>query len=324
MARVKVSGKAAFYHCMSRTVNGEHLFDAVAKEVLRKQLRQVADFCGVEVITYAIMANHFHVLVRVPDRAAISDGEVLRRYRVLYPKPTRFQTARIEVMQEQLKRGEADAVAWRDRQLALMGDLSAFMKLLKQRFSVWFNRTHQRFGPLWADRFKSVLIEGKRNALRTMAAYIDLNPVRAGLADDPRSYRFCGYSDAVAGDDRIRAGLRRVVGGADWRAVHASYRQLLFGVGTAARPGAGRISDEAFQQVASTRGELPLATVLRSRLRHFSDGLVLGSHAFVAEHLSAYRRRTGRRRKSAPQALPAVTDWGGLTALRGVRRRAFG
>ena len=67
-----------------------------------------------------------------------------------------------------------------------MGDVSAFMKELKQRFSIWFNRSHKRFGTLWAERFKSVLIENAASALRTVAAYIDLNPVRAGLVEDPK------------------------------------------------------------------------------------------------------------------------------------------
>ena len=72
------------------------------------------------------------------------------------------------------------------------------MKTVKQRFSIWFSKSHQRYGTLWADRFKSVLVEGSGNPLQTMAAYIDLNPVRAGIVDDPKDYRFCGYAEAVA------------------------------------------------------------------------------------------------------------------------------
>ena len=182
-ARIKVDANEgqAVYHCMTRTVNGERLFDDVAKEILRKQLWQIADYCGLEIITYAIMANHFHVLVRVPQKPPLTDAELIRRYRVLYPKPTKYQTARFEVIQTQLKSNHPEAIAWRDRQLAMMGDLSPFMKLVKQRFSVWYNRTHQRYGTLWAERFKSVLVEAKAGVMRTMAAYIDLNAVRAAL-----------------------------------------------------------------------------------------------------------------------------------------------
>jgi hypothetical protein len=62
---------------------------------------------------------------------------------------------------------------------------------------------------------------------------------------------------------------------------------------------------------------------LRCRIRHFTDGAVLGGQAFVAEHLAAYRARTGRRRNTPPKPLPAFTDWGlDLASLRGLRTRA--
>ncbi|MFW5874275.1 MAG: transposase, partial [Verrucomicrobiota bacterium] len=84
-----------YYHCMTRTVNGERLFGDREKEMLRRMIWRVADFSGVEVLTYAVMGNHFHVLVRVPAETEVSDGELMRRYRVLYPKPTKYQTASI-------------------------------------------------------------------------------------------------------------------------------------------------------------------------------------------------------------------------------------
>ena len=103
-ARLKIVGRSAVYHCVTRTVNKEYIIDRVAKEVLRKQLWQIADFSGVEVITYCIMSNHFHVLVRVPDREAtkVSDEELMRRYRVLYPKPTQYQQAGPNVLEKKL------------------------------------------------------------------------------------------------------------------------------------------------------------------------------------------------------------------------------
>ena len=88
-ARIKIPAaeSEAAYHCISRTVNGEWLFDDAAKEILRRQVWQVADYCGVQIVTYAIMSNHFHVLLNVPRQEPVSDAELLRRYKVLYPKP---------------------------------------------------------------------------------------------------------------------------------------------------------------------------------------------------------------------------------------------
>jgi REP element-mobilizing transposase RayT len=87
-ARIKVAARdgAAVYHCISRTTGGERWFDETAREVLRKQMWQVAEFCGVQVLTYALLSNHFHMLVLVPKQTAVGDTELLRRYKVLHPK----------------------------------------------------------------------------------------------------------------------------------------------------------------------------------------------------------------------------------------------
>jgi putative transposase len=328
-ARIKVDAEEgeAVYHCMTRTVNGERLLDDVAKEVLRRQLWQIADYCGLEIITYAIMSNHFHVLVRVPQKQLVADCELVRRYRVLYPKPTKYQSARFEVIQSKLKSNDAEAQSWRDRQLAMMGDLSPFMKLVKQRFSVWYNRSHQRYGTLWAERFKSVLVEAKSGVMRTMAAYIDLNPVRAGLVNDPKDYRFCGYAEAVAGHKSAIAGLVQLVEGGrahSWNWTQNAYRETLFGKGSAPKEHQANIDAAAMQKVIKAKGRLPLHEVLRCRVRYFSDGAVLGGHAFVQKHLGTYQKLTGRRSRTAPRPIPQVTDWGDLSTLRGLRRNAFG
>jgi REP element-mobilizing transposase RayT len=312
---------------MSRTVNSERCLDDTAREMFRRQLWQIADYCGVEILTYAIMSNHFHVLVRVPLKTEIADAELLRRHRVLYPKPTPYQTTRIDVIAAQLKEGGADADAWRKQQLALMNDVSQFMKLLKQRFSVWFNRTHNRHGTLWSERFKSVLVEGRGHVMATMAAYIDLNPVRAGIVSDPKDYRFCGYAEAVAGRKTAQAGIIAIVADENnraWRGVQDAYRLHLFGSGVAPRGDKAAISPEALEKVVAEGGTLPLATVLCCRVRYFSDGAVLGTRAFVAKHLTVYKRQTGHRKRTAPRPLPAITNWGDLVTLRGLRKKVFG
>jgi putative transposase len=316
-------GEAA-YHCLTRTVNGERLFDDTAKEILRRQLWIVGEFCGVRIVTYQVLGNHFHVLVVVPKKVAIPDAELLRRYRLLHPQPTRYQAARLNVIESQLSENGPDAVAWRCRMLALMGDVSQYMKLLKQRFSIWFNKSHGRFGTLWSERFKSVLVEGGGRVLRTMAAYIDLNCVRAGLAEDPKDYRFGGYAEAVGGRESAREGLKWVCGGNDWAETQSIYRRLIFGTGMAPRIGGAAITAAAFKAVMAEGGKLALAEVLRCRIRYFSDGAVLGSKAFVEAQLAAYRLKTGRRGGSGPRELPPIAEWGELAVMRPLRRQTVG
>jgi putative transposase len=293
------------YHVRSKTVNGEWLFEDLEREVFGKILRQVADFTGTEVITWTMLSNHLHLVPLIPRRVAIDDEELLRRYAVLYPRPTRYRRESIEVLRAQLAENGPVGQARRKQLLALMYDLSQFMKLLKQRFTIWFNKTHNRFGPLWSDRFASELLEAGE-AVRNVVAYVDLNCVRAGIVKDPAHYRFCGYAEAVAGVAVARKGLMslELAPGGDWAATQAAYRMLLFSVGSGAREHGAVISTEAHQEVINNGGQLPLTARWSCRVRHFSAGAVLGSRIFVEEQLTRYRKRHGPCPRTRPRPSP--------------------
>jgi hypothetical protein len=152
-----------------------------------------------------------------------------------------------------------------------------------------------------------------------MAAYIDLNAVRAGLTTDPKDYRFCGYAEAVAGHPRAQLGVRSIVGHCNWPEAQARYREMIFCSGAAARDRAGVVSAAKLQSVIEERGQLPLPVVLRCRLRYFTDAAVLGTQSFVAMQLAAIRKQAGRHTRTTPRPLPACADWGDLTTMRNVR-----
>lgn len=302
------------------------MFENREKEVLRKMIYEVADFSGVEVLTYCLMNNHFHILIRVSPAEDVSDAELIRRCGVLYPKPTPYQAASIGVMAKELESDGADADAIREKLLTRMGDISAYMKTLKQRFSTWYNKAHDRFGPLWSDRFKSVLVEGKGSVLQTMAAYIDLNPVRARLVDDPKDYRFCGYAEAISGQKDAVRGLKFLTSGlyeiSKTDALQA-YRCILFGKGSAPTPGASHITrEQAVRVLEKEQGHLPAAILLRCRIRYFSEGAVLGSREFVASQADTWKRSTGRKHPPKPQLIPCGEDTI-FAVMRGVRGAAY-
>ena len=328
----------AVYHAMSRVVGGEMLFEAREKEVLRKMLWQVADFCGVEVLTYSIMSNHFHVLLRVPEKdRAVTDEELLRRFKVLYPKPTKYQTASFTRFEASLREGSEDAMEFRRRLLARMHDLAAFMKTLKQRFSIWYNRNHDgRLGTLWMERYKSVLVQGDGNPLQTMAAYIDLNPVRAGLVEDPKDYRWCGYAEAVAGAKRAQHGIERIWAtyadgsrregdAANLKSALAAHRSLIFGKGASPWTCRGKLIDRATAEkvLNEQKGELPISVVLRCRIRYFTDGAILGSSEFVHSFAGAWRAIRRRRHPINVESARGA-PWGDLAVVNAMRRKRFG
>ena len=313
-------------------MNKEHIINRVAKEVLRKQLWQIADFSGVEVITYCIMSNHFHVLVRVPDKetAEVTDKELMRRYQVLYPQPTQYQQADPNVLEKKLLENQEEAEELRERLLERMHDISQFMKTLKQRFSIWYNRTHDRVGTLWSERFKSTLVEGHEAALRITAAYIDLNPLRANVVDDPKEYRWSGYGEAMGGSAVAREGIcestRRTEerGEVNWIEAAREYRKLLYCKGVApSLKGGGMIPEEEWRKVMREGGKVPVAAALRCRVRYFTDGAVLGSEEYVGRIFEEFRSQFGPKRKSGPRQMRG-SDWEGLMVMRDLRREVFG
>ena len=308
------------YHCVTRVVGGALLLDKQAKEVLRKQLWTMARFCGVEILTYCIMTNHFHVLVRVPEKQRVDDKELLARFSELYRK----QKGRLETLELILKKGGDEAQAEREKLLERMGDISLFMKELKKLFSIWYNRSHKRYGTLWAERFKSVLIEPTAPCLRTVAAYIDLNPVRAGLVVDPKDYRYCGYSEAVAGKMEARAGLRKVLEAKTEMTALSVYRKILFMMGsTTTREGQMAMDRETVKKVVEQDGELPVDQVLRLRIRYFTDGMVLSSKDYVNQIFEANRGLFGKKRKTRARQMRRLRD-SVLMVICNLRHDVFG
>jgi hypothetical protein len=212
-------------------------------------------------------------------------------------------------------------------------DLSAFMKELKLRFTLAYNQASGRSGTLWEGRFRSVLVE-PGDALRLVAAYIDLNPVRAGIAARPEDYRWCSYAAALGGMRLARSGLVSAISSGKqmtWSKAAESYRMLLFGIGQAVRGGAtpdgmvksrGGFTQREIEAVCAAGGRLSLAAALRCRVRYFTAGVVLGSQGFVdgfferqRDGFGALRTNGGRRMKGA--------EWGNLRVLRNLRVKAL-
>jgi REP element-mobilizing transposase RayT len=130
-ARIKVAHLTAVYHCISRIVGEEYLLDDGCKETFRSYMWQQADFAGLQILTYCLMTNHIHILLRVLAPSEISDTELIERVQALYGPEAR-ETLRLR---EDLERRGKIPRKTRERLLKRMGDVSAFMKELKQRFS---------------------------------------------------------------------------------------------------------------------------------------------------------------------------------------------
>lgn len=320
-SRILGDRKSNFYHVMSRVVDRRYIFGEEEKEFFRLTMRKLEAFTGVRVLTYCVMSNHWHVLLEVPFSDELSNEEVFKRIDGFYSKQ-RAKEIRQDIQRAHEYAMESGNTDWEEAVLdgyrARMCDLSVFVKELKERFSKWYNRKHHRRGTLWEERFKSVLIEDSDHALSTMAAYIDLNPVRAEIVDDPKEYRFCGYAEAVAGGEAARRGICQIqqaeMDELNWRTVVVQYRTHLFckGKQTDERKG---IFSEKVKQVLDKGGELSRRELLHCRVRYFSDGVALGSRLFVEEVFERNRKLFGERRKDGARKMRGGS-WYGLFSLR--------
>ena len=338
--RVVVRGRRAYYHVVSRVNGRAFILTEGRKAEFRDLLRRVAGFCGVEVLTFCLMDNHFHLLVSVPAEVGELDDEaLLKRAKLLYGKARRRQPLSYEGIEYILKLGGEEREAMRRLLLGRMGSLSMFVKILKQRFSMRYNIDEGRTGTLWEGPFRSVLVEPSRAALSIVGAYIDLNPVRAGLVADPKDYRFSGYGESVGrgnpgghelvkvlarlGSFRADGGVRRV---SDEKLTERAqaYRMLMFEEGATPREGRGQkksalvLSRKAMREVLARGGCLTRGELLRCRIRYMTDGVVIGSGAFVEAWFSENRSEFGRRRTGARPLRGG--EWGDLCCLRDLRK----
>ena len=215
------------------------------------------------------------------------------------------------------------------------------MKELKQRFSQWYNRNVGRKGTLWEDRYKSVLVEGDEKALMTIAAYIDLNPVRAGMVAKPEEYRWCGYASALGGNRWARLGLGKIltnshqVSGEDfeqkWAETAQLYRLWLYhegeervideNAGVSGQKKRG-FSKEEVEEEHARKGKLTVREAIRCRVRYLTEGAVLGSEHFVNQVFSSNPSQFGRRRESGARRMREA-DWGDLCLLRDLREKVL-
>ena len=270
-----IGGIGSYYHVMSRIIEHRYALGDDEKAVFRDMMRRVAAFSGVRVLTYALMDNHFHMLIQVPERVEIDEKELLRRLALLY------QGDAWELVRKQYERIKESGSAvwleqWSKQYTYRMYDLSEFFKTLKLRFSKWYNANHGgRQGTLWNERFRSVLIEplcnrSGRAALAMVAVYIELNAVRAGLVENPLDYPWCGVSDAKEGNVLARQGIEQLTAGGNVRNWFVWRRALHV---------------YCSWWMEKIKGKNKTNPLLKRRVHSFSYGVILGRRDFVEAQL---------------------------------------
>jgi putative transposase len=291
--RLKPAGREVLYHVYNR-IAGTRLdlpFGDVEKAHFLSLLHRLRELYTVEVLGFAVMGNHYHVIVFAPA-ALPSDAETCARYAAYYAGRRTLSPG---------------SPACR-RVAARLRDISWFFHDLQHQFSAWFNHTRNvpRRGALWAGRFKHTLLE-EGLAVWNCWKYIEMNPVRAGLADDPADYHFSSYGQWCGrGRHPFRESLERrllpcfqgLLGVKNLTELQTALRRDF-----ALHKALGRPLDAG----AAAGAPLAFHTVATRRMRYWTDGLVIGSKVFVTEIMTAARgaAHMAKRRLTAAADTPA-------------------
>ena len=205
--KVQVSLEATpYYHCVSRCVRRAFLcgidsFTGKSYEHRRQwivdRLKQLSGIFAIDLCGYAIMSNHYHVILHVDSESSTgwSEQEVIERWERLFSLPDlvrRYHSKQV------LSRAEMEAVfeltaKWRSR----LQDISWFMRCLNEPIARQANQEDGCTGRYWEGRFKSQALLDEK-ALAACMAYVDLNPVRAGMALTPETSEFTSIAERSA------------------------------------------------------------------------------------------------------------------------------
>ena len=164
------------------------------------RIKELAHIFAIDVAAYAVMSNHYHVVLRIDcERAqAWSDEQVLQRWTQLFTGPLLVQRylspARAQMGQAELEKTREMAATLRAR----LQDLSWFMRVLNESLARQANAEDGCTGRFWEGRFKSQALLDERAVLAAMA-YVDLNPVRAGIAATPEESDYTSIQERLRG-----------------------------------------------------------------------------------------------------------------------------
>ena len=294
------------YHVMSRTAMDSFPLGDIEKDFMLDLLRQYASLYFVEILGFCLMGNHFHILVRMFPEHKFTDEEIKKRYENFYGDEKIFAAGWIPTLREKLS------------------SLSEFVREIKVGFTRYYNKRHHRRGYFWGDRFKSVIVENGETLINCLA-YIDLNPLRAGLVARPEDYRWNSLGYHVQTDNKDGF-LSTDFGLEEFGVLRPAerlkrYRRYVYETGALNRPdkGQSRVIDTGIvEQERKKDFEISRADRFRYRTRYFTDSGIIGTREFVSENYRRFKDVFISKREKIPRPV------GGLDGIYSLKRLAEG
>ena len=284
IARMKVKGEPAVYHVISRTTLDGFVLGDVEKDYLVNLIKHLSAVYFAEVLGFCAMGNHLHILVKMHPGGAFSDEEIRKRFKLYYGDDQRR-----ELMEGQIP-------YFREK----WSNLSEYIKEIKQGFSRFYNKLHDRKGYFWSDRFKSLIVDNGETLINCLA-YIDLNPVRAGIVKKPEKYRWCSLGYHVQTNNKegflsLDLGLMEF-GVKDERERLRYYRRFVYEKG----------SLKGVKKERQKDFEIGRVDRFKYRTRYFSDSGVIGSKAYVERIYQTFKHHFTARREKRPKVIEGLS-----------------
>ncbi len=302
-SRMVIGDETAVYHVMSRTALDGFPLGNIEKDFLLDLVRRYSTLYFVEILGFCLMGNHFHLLLRMFPEHKFADEDIKKRYIEFYGDDDDFADGRLPY--------------WREK----LSNLSEFVREIKVGFARYFNKRHSRRGYFWGDRFKSVIVD-KGETLINCLAYIDLNPLRAGIVKRPEDYRWnsLGYHLQTMNRDNFLStdfGLKEFNVKSIKERIRR-YRRYVYEAGAVNRPEKGKvkvIDAKVFNKERIRGFELSRSDRFRYRTRYFTDSGVIGSKEFVSKTYVRFKHLFHSKNEKKPKPVKGLSGMYSLKRL---------
>jgi REP element-mobilizing transposase RayT len=298
-----IADEKAVYHVMSRTALDGFPLKDVEKDFMLDLIKKFSSLYFTEILGFCLMGNHFHLLVKMFPENRFTDEYIQKRFEMFYGDSRAFVKGHIPYLR------------------AKLSSLSEFMREIKVGFARYYNRRHNRRGYFWGDRFKSVIVE-KGETLINCLAYIDLNPLRAGLVDRPEKYRWnsLGYHVQTNNQDNFLStdfGLKEFNVKSKKERIRR-YRRYVYEAGAVNQPERGKakvIDGKVLEKERNREFELSRNDRFRYRTRYFTDSGIIGSKEFVSANYQRFKHLFYSKHEKKPRPIKGLEGMYSLKRL---------
>jgi putative transposase len=292
--RLKISDETSVYHVMSRTALDGFPLGDIEMDFMLELIRKYSKLYLVEILGFCLMGNHFHLLVKMFPEYKFTDEDIKKRYVAFYGDDRSFSYGQVPSLREKLS------------------NLSEFVREIKVGFARYYNRRYNRRGYFWGERFKSVIVE-KGETLINCLAYIDLNPLRAGLVDRPEEYRWnsLGYHIQSGNKDNFLSldfGLQEF-GILDAKERLRGYRRYVYEAGAVDRSEIGQrkvIKEAVVKKERKKEFKISRVDRFRYRTRYFTDSGIIGTKEFVFANYQRFKDIFMSKKEKIPKAVSGL------------------